>query len=156
MKFAARQETDATAFDCDNVLDLLLAFALKATRVVAVPLYLRADKYVRDCFKKWSSLNITPLATSPATSPQYHLALTGFLSDVATRLQNVESFCPFVAAQRKANRKTKGWDLLPPMYQHVILETRASDYSIFHRPCHNQSTASSMRTTQRRYKRILN
>ena len=47
--------------------------------------------------------------------------LTGVLTNVATRLHTAKALRPVVAAQREAERETKGWDRLPPMDQRVIL-----------------------------------
>ena len=43
------------------------------------------------------------------------------------RLQNAELLRTVVAAQRKAEIETNGWDCLPPMDQRIILEVRESD-----------------------------
>ena len=48
------------------------------------------------------------------------------LTDVATRLHTVEALCPVVAAQREAEKQTKGWDRLPPTANRVILVASAT------------------------------
>ena len=54
------------------------------------------------------------------------MGLTGFLTDVATRLHTVEVLCPVVAAQCEALKYTKGWYRLPPTAQLVILSLSAT------------------------------
>ena len=51
----------------------------------------------------------------------------GVLTDVATRLQTVESLCPFVAAQSEAGKETKGWDRLPLTFEIIILAASATN-----------------------------
>ena len=55
------------------------------------------------------------------------MGLKVVLTDVATRLQNAEALRPVVAAQREAEKETKGWDRLPPTAQRVILEASATN-----------------------------
>ena len=60
-------------------------------------------------------------------APQDHSGLTGVLSEVATRLQNAESLLHVVAAQRKADRETRGWYRLLQTAQWLILAASTSD-----------------------------
>ena len=45
---------------------------------------------------------------------------------MATWLHTAEALCPVVAAQREAEKETKGWDRLPPTAQRVILAASAN------------------------------
>ena len=54
------------------------------------------------------------------------MGLTVFLTNVATRLHTAEALRPVVAAQRKVEKETKGWDCLPPTSQRVILAASAT------------------------------
>ena len=105
-------KTLATITDnCDNVLALLQAVAVKSPRLTAAPLSLRAYKRAHVWFGCWTDIN---LPTPPNLAPQDHMGLTGVLTNVATRLHAVGALCPTVAAHSKAERETKGWDRLPP------------------------------------------
>ena len=123
----AKQATAKTlttiADDCDDVLAFLQAALVKPPRVIADPLYLRADKRARVWFRRWTDVNL-PTLLKPA--PQYHMGITGFLKYVATRLHTVEALRPVVAAQGKAEKETKGWDRLPSTSQRVILSASAT------------------------------
>ena len=66
------------------------------------------------------------LTKPPTLAPQDHMGLTDVLTDVATRLHTAEVLCPVVAAQRKMDKETKGWDRLPPTAQRVILVASAT------------------------------
>ena len=83
VKTAAAETLATTADDCDNFLAFLQASAVKYPRVLAAPLYLRADKRARAWFQQWTNVNI-PKPPTPA--PQDQLGLTGVLTNVATRL----------------------------------------------------------------------
>ena len=48
------------------------------------------------------------------------------LTNVANRLHTAEALRPVVAAQRKAEKETKGWDRLPPTAKRVILAASAT------------------------------
>ena len=109
--------------DFNNVLAFLQAVAIKSPQVIAAPLSLRADKRVRVWFQRWIDINLLTLA-KPA--PQDHLGLTGVRTDVATQLHTAEALHPIVAAQREAEKETKGWGRLPPTTQRVILEASAT------------------------------
>ena len=73
----------AIADNCDEILDFLQTVAVKSPRVTAAPLSLREDKRTRVWFCRWVDIN---LAMPPNPVPQDHTGLTGFLTDVATRL----------------------------------------------------------------------
>ena len=51
----------------------------------------------------------------------------GALTNVATRLQNVETLQPIAAAKHEAEKETKGWDRLPLIPQRVILLASATN-----------------------------
>ena len=94
-KSAASRDTDIMTADCDTVLDFLQAVAVKAPRLEATPLSLRADKRARDWFHKWSThprhcrtsrslrnhrstekcFNLTPKLRSPL--PRFHGTMQG-------------------------------------------------------------------------------
>ena len=61
------------------------------------------------------------------TPPKDHMGLTGVQTDVAKRLQTAEPLCLVVAAQREAEKETKGWGRLPPTAQCVILAASATN-----------------------------
>ena len=50
----ARDATDGIAANCDDILAFLQAVALKALRVQAAPLSLRADKHMAGWFCQWT------------------------------------------------------------------------------------------------------
>ena len=54
------------------------------------------------------------------------MGITGVLTNVATRLHTVEALRPVVTTQIEAEKETKGWDLLPPTAQRVILVVSAT------------------------------
>ena len=64
-------------------------------------------------------------ATLQNNAPQDHSGLTGFLSEVATLLNNVEALRPVVTTKRDTDRKTCSWDRLPPTAQRLILAASA-------------------------------
>ena len=66
------------------------------------------------------------LQKPPTPAPQYHMGLIDVLTDVATRLHTSEALRPVVAAQQDTDKKTKGWDRLPPTAQRVILAASAT------------------------------
>ena len=120
----AAAETLATITDdCGNVLDFLQAVAVKSPRVLASSLSLCADKRAHVWFQRWKDVN---LPKQPTPAPQDHLGITDVLTNVATRLHRDEALCPVVAAQRKAEKETKGWDRLPPIAHRVILAASAT------------------------------
>ena len=55
------------------------------------------------------------------------MGLTGVLTNVETRLHTVEALRPVVAAQREAEKDTKGWGRLPLTAQHAILAASATN-----------------------------
>ena len=83
----------------------LQAVAVKSQRFISSPLYLGTDKRAHVWFRRWTDNN---LPTTPNPAPQYHMGLTGVLTDVATRLHTAEALCPIVAAQSEAEKDTKG------------------------------------------------
>ena len=74
-------------------------------------------------FQRWTNVN---LPKPPKPAPQYHLGLTGVLTDVVTRLHTTEVLHPVVATQREAEKETKGLDRLPPKSHRVILAASAT------------------------------
>ena len=107
-------ETLATIADAyNNVLSFL-----QAVSVIVALLSLRAEKRTRVWFRRWTDVN---LPTPPKPDPQYHMGLAGVLTDVATRLHTAEALRSVAAAQREAEKDTKGWERLPPTAQRVIL-----------------------------------
>ena len=91
----------AIADNCDDVFAFIQAVAVKSPRVIAAPLYLRADKRAQFWFRWWSDIN---LPASDNTAPQYHTGLAGVLRDVETRLKNAEALRPAAVSQRKAEK----------------------------------------------------
>ena len=124
--------------DCNDVLDFVQAVVVKSPLVLAAPLSLCADKHARVWFQQWTDAN---LPKTPTPAPQDHLGLTGILTDMATQLHTAEAFRPIVAAQREAEKETKGWDRLPPTAKRVILAAsdtigtsiKTSSFSTIHR-----------------------
>ena len=55
------------------------------------------------------------------------MGITGVLTNVTTRLHTIEALRPVVAAQREAEKETKGWYRLPPTAKRVILAARATN-----------------------------
>ena len=82
------------------------------------PLSLRADNLAPVWFQQRTDVN---LPKPPTPAPQDHLGLTGVLTDVVTRLHTAEALRHIVAAQREAEKETKGWDRLSLTDQRVIL-----------------------------------
>ena len=66
------------------------------------------------------------LPKPPTPAPQDHLGLPDVLTDVANWLHTAEALRPVVAAQRKMDKETKGWDRLPSTVQRVILAASAT------------------------------
>ena len=99
---------DKIAANCDDILEFLQVVMVKALWVVAVPILLRMNKCVWVWFRLWSAHQLVSLYTPLATAPQDHTGLTGFLSNITTRLQNEESIRPVIAEQRGADRYTIG------------------------------------------------
>ena len=91
--------------DYDDVLALLQAITVKSPKGIVAPLSLCADKRARVWFCCWTDIN---LPTPPKTDPQDHMGLTGVLTNVENRLHTVEALRTVVAAQRKAEKDTKG------------------------------------------------
>ena len=58
---------------------------------------------------------------------QYHMGITGVLSNVTMQFQNVEALRPVFMAQRGADRYMKGWYQLSPTSQGIILSARVPD-----------------------------
>ena len=108
----------------NNALAFLQDVAVKSLQIIADPLLLHADECARVWFCQWSGNNLPPLTNAP---PQDHTGLTGSLSNVLARLQKSESLHPVIAAQREADKKTKGWDSLSATAQQVILAASASN-----------------------------
>ena len=120
---AAAETLASFAVNCDDVLAFLQAVAVKYPRVIAAQLSLGADKKSRVWFQRWTAVH---LPKPPMPAPQDHTGLTDVLADVATRLHTAEALRPVVAAQRKMDKETKGWDRLPPTAQRVILAASAT------------------------------
>ena len=81
----ATAEILATIADnCDDVFAFHQAVAVKSPQVTAAPISLRADKRARVWLYQWADTNVT---TPPKLAPQYHMGLTGVLTNVATRIQ---------------------------------------------------------------------
>ena len=59
-------------------------------------------------------------------APKNHLGLTDVRTDMGTRLHTAEALRPVIVAQCKAEKKTKGWDRLPPTDHRVILVARTT------------------------------
>ena len=112
------------ADNCNGVLTLLQAVAVKSPRVTAAPLSLRVEKRARVWFCCWTD---TKLRTPPKPAPQYHLGLTGVLNDVSTRLKTAEALRPVVSDQTEEEKETKGWYHIPPTAQRVILAAIATN-----------------------------
>ena len=100
--------------DCNKVLAFLQAGAVKSPRVIATTLYLCVYKCAHVWFRRWSENN---LPAPSKTEPQNHTGIMVVLINVATRLQNAEALRSLVAAQREAEKDTKGWDRLLPTAQ---------------------------------------
>ena len=115
---------DTIADDCDDVLAFLQDVAVKYPQVIADPLSLLADKRARIWFHCWTDINL-PTPTKP--DPQYHMGLTGVLTDVEIRFHTAESLRPVVAVYRKAEKETKGWDRLSPTAKRIILMESATN-----------------------------
>ena len=102
----ATTETLSTIADgCDDFLDFLQAVAIKSSRFIAAPFFLRTNKCTRVWFRHWTEIN---LPTLPNLDPQDHMGLTGVLIDVSNRLYTTEELRPVVAALREAEKETKG------------------------------------------------
>ena len=84
----ARDATDAISADCNDILALLQAVAVKALRVAAIPILMCADKRTGDWFHQWSAHHLEPLSTLLTTTPQDNFGLTVVLRNVMTGLQN--------------------------------------------------------------------
>ena len=69
--------------DCDNVLALLYAVSVNLPQVTVAPLSLYADKRARMVLSL--DRHQTPMPPKPA--PQYHMGLTGILTDSSTKLK---------------------------------------------------------------------
>ena len=54
------------------------------------------------------------------------MGIADVLTDVATRLHTAKVLRPVVASQHDMDKKTKGWDRLPPTAQRVILAASAT------------------------------
>ena len=54
------------------------------------------------------------------------MGLMGVLTEMEIRLHTAEALCLVCAAQREAEKETKGWDRLPPTEQRVILTASAT------------------------------
>ena len=124
VKLSTTETLVTIADNCDDVLAFLQDVAVKYSHVIAATLSLRADKRARIWFRRWTDAK---LPTPPKPAPQDHMGLTGVLTDVATRFHTAEVLRPVVAAQREAEKDTKGWDCLPPTSKRVILVTSASN-----------------------------
>ena len=93
-------ETLATiVYDRETFLAFLQAVAFKSPRVVAAQISLRADKRARVWFRRWIDVN---LPTLPNPYPQYHMDLTGVLTNLAMRLHTAKALRPVVATHREA------------------------------------------------------
>ena len=123
-KQATAETLTTIANDCDEVLAFLQAVAFKSPQVTAAPIYLRANKRARVWFRRWTDTN---LPTPPNLPPLDHMGLTGVLTNGTTRLHTVEALHPVAAAQREAEKETKGWDRLPPTAYCVILAASATN-----------------------------
>ena len=102
---------DTIVDNCDDVMAFLQVVAVKFPQVPAALFSLCAEKRARVWFQQWTDVN---LPNPPTPAPQDHLGLTGVLTDVVTRLHTDKALRPVVAAQRESEKKTKGWDRLPP------------------------------------------
>ena len=101
------------AANCNNALDFLQAITVKAPRVSAVPLSLHTDNCSRECFRPCLSQNLFPLIKPPTAAPQDHSDLTGFLSDVAMRLQIRNISSQFLRCRlRQTERQNDDTELL--------------------------------------------
>ena len=112
-KTAAAETLATIADNFKDILAFLQAVSVNSHRFLAAPLSLRADKRARVWFQRWTDVNL-PKPPTPAS--QDHMGLTGILTDVATRLHTAKAIRPVVAAQREAEKETKGWDRLPPTF----------------------------------------
>ena len=119
----AKVKQATIADNCDDVLAFLQAVAIKYHQVIAAPFSLRVDKRTQVWFQRWTDVN---LPKPPKPAPQYHLGLTGILTNVTTRLHTAEALHPVVSTQREAEKETKGWDPLPPTSQRAILAASAT------------------------------
>ena len=98
---AAAEKLTTITDNFNDVLAFLQAISVKSPRVIAAPLYLRAEKGAHVCFQSWTYVN---LPNPPKPSPQDHLGLTGVLTDVATLLHMTEALRPVVAAHCEAEK----------------------------------------------------
>ena len=110
-KQATAKTLTSIANNCDNVLAFFQAFIVKSPQVITDPLSLQADKCARVWFYHWTDINLPNL---PKPAPQYHMGLTGVLTDVMTRLHMAEALRPIVAAQHEAETKRRP----PPTITH--------------------------------------
>ena len=86
-KSRVRQDMDNITDDSNEVLDILQALTVKATRVKDHPLSLHRYKRTRDWFGRSSSHHVIAITTPITAAPQYHLEITELLSNVAIWLQ---------------------------------------------------------------------
>ena len=98
----ANAKTLSTIADnCDDVLGLHHAVAVKSPQVIAVPLSFCAEKRMRVWLRCCTDINFP---TTPKTAPQDHMGLTGVLTDVSTRLHTTEALLPIVAAHYEVEK----------------------------------------------------
>ena len=81
-----------------NILLFLQEVTLKALRVLAAPLLLRADKCATSWFHQWYDSNLKQHANLYKTAPQDHSRLMVVLSEVVMCLQNAKSLRPVIVA----------------------------------------------------------
>ena len=123
----ARNTTYGTAANRNGTLAFLQVVELKAPQVQAALISLRADKHAAGSFRQWADRNLEHQAPPNKAAPQDQSGLTGVLSEVATRLQNIEALRPIVAEQRKADRETCSWYHLLPKSQRIIFASSTAD-----------------------------
>ena len=87
----ARNAMDGLTANCEKIITLLQVVALKAPQVQAVPLSLQSYKRATGWFCQWEDRNLKNQAPPNKATPQDQSGQTGFLSGVATRLQNKEA-----------------------------------------------------------------
>ena len=84
-----------------KILFFLQAIAVKSPRFISTPLSVCVEKHAHVWFRRWFGEN---LPAPVNTAPQDHMGITGFLRNIATRLQNTESLRPVVSAHREAGK----------------------------------------------------
>ena len=122
-KQATAETLNIIADNCNNFLAFLKVVIVKSPQVIAAPLSVCTENCARVWFCCWTDVK---LPTPPNPDPHDHMAITGVLTDMATRWHTAEALRPVVVAHIKAEMRTRGGGCLPPMAKRVILLASAT------------------------------